>query len=103
MAGAPALSERLTQLAQAAQPKGLTTEERQALEAKQAKEDARLLREKNARAVQRQAANKSAAKENRSEQENTIRKVSDTKVGNVRPSTPVVPRLGGSLKSNTTS
>jgi hypothetical protein len=49
----------MIQLAQAQQHhKGLTTEERQAEEIDRAREEARLLREKNARAVQRQAANK---------------------------------------------
>jgi len=53
------MSERMHQLSQAQQRKGVTTEDLEAAAIQRAREEARLLREKNARAVQRQAANKS--------------------------------------------
>lgn len=54
------LSDRMVVLTQATQHKGLTTEEREVAEIKRIRDEARTLREKNARAVQRQATNKNA-------------------------------------------
>jgi hydroxymethylpyrimidine pyrophosphatase-like HAD family hydrolase len=54
-------SERLSQLAQVHKPKSLTSTELEALEIQKACEEARRLREKNTRAVQRQAAARAMA------------------------------------------
>lgn len=52
------LSDRMKQLSQAAKKKGMTTEERLEAEFERRREEARQLRAKNARAVQRLSANK---------------------------------------------
>jgi hypothetical protein len=87
-----AVSERITQLAQAQKKTGLTTDERQAVEIDAAREEARLRRERNAKAVQRQA------------KENARPKVADSKdskaATNNRPATPLVSRVGGTSKAN---
>lgn len=54
-------AERLSKLAQAHNPKGPTSRELEALEIQKAQEEARRLREKNLRAVQRQAAARALA------------------------------------------